>query len=490
VGLIAHLYKITGWIPNWDSLVFRYDAQNMLGLGRWFLPVVCGISSFYDLPFINGLLAILFHGLGAVCIVKLFDIRKSVPAALLGGVVASFPTVTSLLMYNYIADGYAISFFFACLAAVYFAKGKWKGFIAGAVLLALSSGIYQAYVSVTVTLLLLYFAEQLIFGKQETGAVFVRSLKVAFAGLCGMLLYYGVLLLMLKLTGTELLEYQGIQDTSSAAGFDIGASLYVILHAFTGFFFDFSKGMQLFPVLNIVIFGLTVLGYILGAVKHRAEKPWYKLALIAVYVLLFPVGASVLALINPSIDYHNLMKMGYCTVYIAFILLYERLEFSKEKFQTIACWLVFGVSILLALNQIVIANVSYHKAQMAYEKSFGALIRIADRIEQTEGAEDCERILIIGHLSDSESYSVTLPPEITGVTDSYILRYDDEVVRQSVVTSALNDYCGKEYRFVAGEEKKALLSKEDVQEMKPWPAKDSVSVLDNVIIVKLGAERE
>ena len=40
VGLIAHLYKITNWLPNWDSLVFRYDAQNMLALGRWFLPVV------------------------------------------------------------------------------------------------------------------------------------------------------------------------------------------------------------------------------------------------------------------------------------------------------------------------------------------------------------------------------------------------------------------------------------------------------------------
>ena len=51
VGLVAHLYKITSWIPNWDSLVFRYDSQNMIALGRWFLPVVCSLTSFYDLPF-------------------------------------------------------------------------------------------------------------------------------------------------------------------------------------------------------------------------------------------------------------------------------------------------------------------------------------------------------------------------------------------------------------------------------------------------------
>ena len=73
VGIIAHLYKITNWLPNWDSLVFRYDSQNMIGLGRWFLPVVCSFSSFYDLPFLNGIIAILFHAMGAVCICKILN---------------------------------------------------------------------------------------------------------------------------------------------------------------------------------------------------------------------------------------------------------------------------------------------------------------------------------------------------------------------------------------------------------------------------------
>ena len=47
VGFFAHLYKITNWLPNWDSLVFRYDSQNMIGLGRWFLPVVCLRLAFF-----------------------------------------------------------------------------------------------------------------------------------------------------------------------------------------------------------------------------------------------------------------------------------------------------------------------------------------------------------------------------------------------------------------------------------------------------------
>ena len=109
-GFITHFYKITNWLPNWDSLVFRYDAQNMLPLGRWFLSFACAASSFYDLPWVNGVLSILFHSLGAVCICRIFDIKKGITAALIGAITVTIPTVASVMMYNYVADGYAAAF--------------------------------------------------------------------------------------------------------------------------------------------------------------------------------------------------------------------------------------------------------------------------------------------------------------------------------------------------------------------------------------------
>ena len=38
-GFLAHFYKLTNWLPNWDSLVFRHDPQQMTSLGRWFLRI-------------------------------------------------------------------------------------------------------------------------------------------------------------------------------------------------------------------------------------------------------------------------------------------------------------------------------------------------------------------------------------------------------------------------------------------------------------------
>ena len=145
---------------------------------------------------------------------------------------------------------------------------------------------------------------------------------------------------------------------------------------------------------------------------------------------------------------------------------------------------------VIIANQVVISNVSYHKAQIAYEKSYGVLIRIADRIEQIPEAQMCDKILVIGALENSEAYSVNLTPDITGITDGYIIRADDEIVGQSVLCSALNDYCDKNYKFVSGAEKKKLVKREDVKSMEKWPAKNCVAVVDDTVIIKLGTEGE
>ena len=229
MGIAAHLYKITNWLPNWDSLVFRYDAQNMISLGRWFLPVVCAPSSFYDLPFVNGLIAIIFHGLGAVCICQIFKVEKNVTAALIGALVATFPAVTSIMMYGYVADGYAISFLLSTAAALCMTKEK-PNYIGAIIFIAFSVGIYQAYITVTVMLLLCYLIIELIHKNTTVKEILIKSVKFLVTGILGMVLYYVIMNLILKITGAALLEYQGIDSAFSIQNLDILASLYLIKH--------------------------------------------------------------------------------------------------------------------------------------------------------------------------------------------------------------------------------------------------------------------
>ena len=93
-GLLAHFYRMTNWLPNWDSLVFRNDPQHMESLGRWFLPFASGISSSYELPWLNGLLSILYISTAVVFICAAFEVRSRLTAAMIGAATITFPTVT------------------------------------------------------------------------------------------------------------------------------------------------------------------------------------------------------------------------------------------------------------------------------------------------------------------------------------------------------------------------------------------------------------
>ncbi|MBQ3054913.1 MAG: glucosyltransferase domain-containing protein [Oscillospiraceae bacterium] len=489
VGFLAHFYKLTNHLPNWDGLVFRYDPQNMLGLGRWFLSVVCAPSSFYDLPFLNGIIAIVFHALGAVCICEVLGVREKTTAGLIGAVVVSFSTVTSVLMYNYVADGYSIAFFLACLAALYLTKEKPKYWL-GVVLIALTTGIYQAYVTVTIMLILLKMIDKTIYGNVSFGKILKKCAWILASGILGMALYAVVLKLLLAVSSTELLEYQGINDSAALAGLDLFAALYVVKETFLSCFFDASNGPNVYVILNLIVLAVTVGYYLKYTVRNKVYKHPANIAVALLLVVLLFFGAGALAFVNASVDYHNLMRMGYVVFYLLFLLIYERGQEHTETHTAIKRWIVLVLALVIVANQVVIANVSYHKAHMAYEKSYGVLVRIADRIEQTPGADTCDRLLVVGALEDSEAYSVNLPPEITGITDGYLIRADDETVGQSVFCSALNDYCGKQYVFVSGQEKQAMLETAEVFSMGIWPANGCVAVVEDTVVVKLGAEGE
>ena len=484
-GLVAHLYKLTNWLPNWDSLVFRYDGQNMVKIGRWFLPVVCTPSSFYDLPWLVGLLALLIHALGAVCICKMFCVQKNTTAALIGAAVITFPTVSSVLMYNYVADGYAFAFLLSCIAAALLVAEKPK-YAASVICISLSAGIYQAYITVTVMLLLCYLILEALRKDTSARQLIQKSFKFLVTGIVGMVLYYAVLKIILKITDTALLEYQGMDSAVSFAAIDIFGAFYALKQSFFSYFFDFSHGFAMFGALNVLILVITLILYLAELIKVRTCLP--KLLLIFLYAALLPFGASILVFINSNVDYHNLMKMGFFIFYLFFILHYERLDFKLPKLNATKAWAILLITFLLVFNNTIIANISYHKLNMAYEKSYGTLIRIADRIEQTEGANECDRILVIGALENSEAYSANLPPDMTGTTDGFILRADDEIVGQSVLCSALNDYCGKNYTFISGEEKTAVLEKLNAESIGIWPSADSVFVSDDIIIINLGSE--
>lgn len=101
LGLLIHMPIMLRDIPNHDGLASMYFDQNMITSGRWFLTVACGISSYYTLPWLIGLLAMLYLGIAAVLLVEFLEVRQGWAAVLVGGLLAVFPLWHPLLpMYS------------------------------------------------------------------------------------------------------------------------------------------------------------------------------------------------------------------------------------------------------------------------------------------------------------------------------------------------------------------------------------------------------
>ena len=483
LGLIAHFYKLVNWLPNWDSLVFRYDAQDMTHFGRYFLSLVCGLTSYYELPWLNGLLYLLYVALSAVCVYRMFSLRSTATAILTGGLMAVFPTVTSTLPYSYVADGYGIALLCSCMAAMFLYEGGRKKQLAAILLMIFSLGIYQAYITVTILLLLLALAHGLLFEQDSAGDSLRKAMGYLVSGILAGIGYFVLLKLILLVRGDSINRTGALELSAYLANIPHGIKTSVL--RFFSFFFDLNEGVTFWFAFNLLMFAglLFLIGY--AASRAGVFRSAGKTALLLLYLVAAPFGAAAFCFL-PNSTCHNLMTMGFYVFYLFFLLFYERLnDGTSEKFIFFKNWGILLLTAALIFDCIVIANVAYHKLQMAYNSSYGTAIRMADRIEQTDGALECSKIAVMGILPGSETYSSQISLEITGVTDGSLLRPDDYVVNQSVITSVLNDYCSFDFTFATVEERRKLAVDPRVEQMPCWPENGSVAVVDGYVILKL-----
>lgn len=99
IVMLVHIYKFTNSLPNHDTVYNYYANQNMIGSGRWALSWACGMSSYYDLPWINGLMSCIFISLTVVVIVALFKMKNPVLIGLTGGLLAAAPATTETIFF-------------------------------------------------------------------------------------------------------------------------------------------------------------------------------------------------------------------------------------------------------------------------------------------------------------------------------------------------------------------------------------------------------
>ena len=421
-GILVHLPVFMMDVPNHDGLASVYFDQNMITSGRWFLTVACGISSYYTLPWLIGLLSVLWLSITCVILVDLLEIRKAELIVMVSALLVSFPALASTYAYIFTADGYMLALLLAVLAVWLARKKKW-GWISGGICLAFSLGTYQGYLSMAVLLCIYMIITEFL---DENRSTRIRDSvwcvgKYICMGLTGVILYYLLLQILLRVQGKVLDTYQGINGMANIGGTSI---LQTVVKMYTDFLNFAGKGKILFnnvfSFAAFAVLAVLLLWTILKlAVKRSLYKnPWFYLCILGVAVFV-PLSMNLILLISPEVGYHLLMRYQYVLLPVLALTFTQRYlpeEKAKDSARNgcMAGWLLLAAGMVLSFNFMVSDQIGYSNLQKRYEKTYAYCLRLADRIEQTPGYYTGMPVVIMGVVGDENFPATDITTEVTG----------------------------------------------------------------------------
>lgn len=514
IGLLVHFYKFTNYFPNHDGLFNFWSTQNMVASGRWFLAPACALSSCFDLPWIIGILSVLFMALTAVLICEIFEMKNPCLIVLSSGLLVSFPAITETMFFEFTADGYLLAMLLGTVAVYLTRLSKgihWKRGLAAAVCICLTCAIYQAYVSFAFVLAVCCFLWELLEDRHENRAYWkwIGYQVVVYAG--GLALYYGIWQLIMELSGITPASYEGI---STMGALDANAILTAAKKSVTSFVWFFLErnplkyGFSVYSVLGILF--LAALALICG-MAFCSRKLWKRpltAALFLLCVLSLPFGCYLCYFISPGVEYFTRMLQSIAILYILLGVLWER--WGGRRGKNLVMLLLAGV----ILNNAVTANVCYAYLNRCHEQSLATATELSTRIHfeddgtaqgvafigsiggnwtvTEEETMDASKLGTLGPLK-TVNYSLLSDRDLIVLfldryldfTLEYYRNHDAQmpVYHFSQNAPTVNDFAFR-FPIADNETVEALTATQEYQQMGIWPGKNSVRKIGDTIVVR------
>ena len=509
IGLLVHIYKFTNMLPNADALYNFYSSQNMVASGRWLLGIACGFSSWFDLPWVNGVLSLAFMGLTSAMVAEVFGMKNPVLIVLSSALLVSFPAITATMSYEFTADGYMIAMslaaFSVCLSRMeYIEKKHWLKLVISALCICCSCGIYQAYVSFAFVLAVCYFMKVLLENshenKQYRNWITAQVLIYGF----GLAAYFIIWKVCLHLQGLSASSYQGIDRVGVMNGEELVNALFKIARDFIRFFIEWNilqHGVTVYSVLNMLFLAAFATGLIAAVIKTGMLRRKGHLLLLMLCIIGLPIGCFIWYLTSPDVTYHALMLQSVSLLYIFAAVIYDQLISCRVR------ELVLVLLVTVVINNSVAANMCYNLMHQSFEKTYAAAVELSTRIHMLDDA-NVKYIAIYGGLGgyDQESYfahdelrqlggwkmlnrTILSPMFLSLYTDFNLSYYRMNDLEYPVVENEPNIPASYDWEFrfpiQNAAERERIAEMEVFRAMPVWPARDSVKVIGDTVVVKL-----
>ena len=204
--------------------------------------------------------------------------------------------------------------------------------------------------------------------------------------------------------------------------------------------------------------------------------------ILAVTLVVVPLFTNVMLIISKDITYHSLMRYQWVMFGIIAVAFIENFLREKEgATENIVEWAVTVSAFVCIICNILALNVGYSNLEKKYERTYAYCLRLADRIEQTEGYYEGIPIYMIGVVGEDNFPVVDITSDVT----DHMLNVGGNWLLYTPRNYELfyKHYMGITFNFLMPDEANYYDSDEYVA-MPSFPGKGSTKVVDGVLYVK------
>ena len=481
-GFLAYTFMITNKLPNHDDLSAIFTKGATLASGRWGLSILSFFFPDLSMPWIYGVLSLLILTTANCLLINLFSIRNAILQFLTAALIITFPSQTGTFGYLFTAVPYAIAFLTAVTAAYIVCKCSLHMTPVGMLLMIFSISIYQAYLSIAATILVVYAIYRVVATNDSVQTIIAKSSFAAIYLIVSLGIYWGSTKLVFWLSGQNLGTYASDAFTFSFRSIGDG-----IINAYWAFFNVIryrkygliTSGMSHYA--HVICAALLCIQLFLWIVQKRKLVRTFFLAAL---VLILPMAVGLLFLFVSPYSIHTLVLYSYSIIYILISVIIEQgqritLKQILGKLHSLSLDMtVIGLGIILTWN-IFCANQAYLKMHLAYENLHSFTTSIVTHLQSTPGYTADSKVALVGNYPEQDFYFDNFSNlwELTGTASIDPNTYS--------IGRFFSLYTGVRVNLVSNELCQSVMSNEAFSAMPAYPDYGYIAVIDDIFVIKL-----
>lgn len=495
IGMLAHSYMyFNNAISNdslnefitWDN-VRQFKTETGRGLVVFYLQYIRGIIT---VPYLVGVFSLIYISISLYLISKIFNIKSDVTLILISAIMVLNMTVIALTAtYIHDLDVDMLAMLLATFSVYLLTKYK-NGYLFGSISLAFSIALYQAFISFAITLIIFKCILDLL-NKKDYKRVLNYGLKSLIMIVGSGLIYLILVKLIVYVTGIEIVKgkYNSIGKLTSLTP----ANLY----QYTVNSWKYTVGKIINPPtilnekLNIAIHVLLLLLIFYFIIKESIKNNIQikSIIILSLLVLVTPIGMNISRVLMRDFS-HEVMHYSVFMIYLLPILFIDSQIYNKDlsQFKNRAYKLSITLIVIFVMfGNFRFSSTAYLIKDFEQDANMSLFTRINYDINNVDGYVDGETpVAFVGRPLDQIRRNRDFTLRVTGMSRSFAPYYSYSERYKAYFNYVLM----MDTKFVSEEEIDVLSEDKRVINMSVYPSKDSIKLIDGILVVKLGDDLE